>query len=143
MEKVELTMSALPKSSRPIIIPLQSDENGLLTPESLALAAIPDGVQFPPDTAVWIAVDQSKDGVDAVVGRIAIMPVLCIEGTNVNEDYRGTSLAVRLVKTAEQAMKDTLHTHAVAFSASAEVEDYLKRFGYVEMPIKLFSKELK
>lgn len=137
-------MSAQPKPKYKIeIMPLASDDNGLLTPESQRIAAAPDGAQFPIDAAVWIAVDHSRDGVDKIVGRIAAFPVMHLESTFVAEDLKGTSLAVRLVKTAEAALRDAHYSHAFAYSPNDEVSDYLKRFGYVEVPVRVFSKELK
>lgn len=108
-----------------------------------ARAADPDGIQWPNPVMSAPIVVFAYEG-DRVVGRSAILPVDCIEGTMVAEDKKGTSLAFRLLRRIEELYRANGRTHAIAFAHDdqPEVAEYLERVGYVKSPLTVYSKQL-
>ena len=111
-----------------------------LTPEEIVAAREIDGVEFPAEALMLGAVD--ADG--KVVGRIVLMSLLHIEGTWVDEAHRGGSLAVRLVRKAENMLADNGFTSAIAYTSEEqpEIGEYLQRFGYSRLPLTIWQKLL-
>lgn len=111
----------------------------LLQPDEVALAEAVDGITLPPGTLVIGALNDGK-----LVGRITLMSLIHLEGTWVDEAYRGGSTAARLVKRAEEVLAGGGVTSAWAYTPDAqpEVGDYLKRFGYSRMPLTIYQKFL-
>lgn len=111
-----------------------------LTPNEIIAARDIDGVEFPPESVMLGAVD--ADG--KIVGRIVLMSLLHIEGTWVDEAHRSGSLAVRLVRKAENLLADNGFTSAIAYTADVqpEIGEYLERFGYSRLPIAIWQKAI-
>jgi ribosomal protein S18 acetylase RimI-like enzyme len=111
-----------------------------LTPDEIIAAREIDGVEFPVESVILGAVDDNGK----IVGRIALMSLLHIEGTWVDEAHRGGSLAVRLVKKAENLLAANGFTSAIAYVAETqpEIGDYLQRFGYSRLPLAVWQKPL-
>lgn len=113
----------------------------LLLTEHHWLASVPDGVRFLESAAVFAAFLPTGK----LVGRTAIVPLYFIEGTYVDPEYRGTSLAVRLIKAVENHMRELGNESVLAMSRDADpqVGDYLSRFGYEQLPVSVWIKNLK
>jgi len=108
-----------------------------------AREADPDGIKWPDPVVSAPIVVFAYEG-DRVVGRSAILPVDCVEGTMIVEDKRGTSLAFRLLRRIEELYRANGRTHAIAFAHDdqPEVAEYLERVGYRKSPLTVYSKQL-
>ncbi len=111
----------------------------LLKPDEIALAEVVDGVTFPEGTLIIGALSDGR-----LVGRIALMRLWHLEGTWVDEAYRGGTLAARLVTQAERALVMMGCTAANAYTPDdhPEVGNYLSRFGYARLPVTPWTKLL-
>lgn len=102
----------------------------------------PEGSAWPWDTFVLFA----RDGTGKIVGRITTMNLPVVEGTWTAEEYRGSTLAYRLLKQMEETMSkppiSKPSSLAMAADATPEIADYLRRVGYEQVPVKLFVKGL-
>lgn len=102
----------------------------------------PEGLTWPWDTFVLFA----KDEAGTIVGRITTMNLPVVEGTWTAEEYRGGTLAYRLLKQMEETMAkppiSKLSSLAMVADATPEIADYLRRVGYEQVPVKLFVKKL-
>ncbi len=98
----------------------------------------PFGVEWPAHSIVVFAHEGDK-----VVARSAIVPVPHIEGTWVDESKRGSTVAPRLIKVVEEALRSQGATCAFAFTPDdqPEIGDYMERFGYKEQPMRIWLKE--
>ena len=114
----------------------------LLEGEERAQALSVDGftIPVPPETLVLGAVEDGR-----VVGRIMLLQMLHLEGTWVAEDKRGSTLAPRLVKAAEELLVRCGSTHAIAYTpeSNPQIGQYLERFGYSRFPVTTWQKSLK
>lgn len=108
-----------------------------------ARAVDPEGIKWPDPVVSAPVVIFAYEG-DRIVGRSAILPVDCIEGTMVVDDKRGTSLAFRLLRRIEELYRAHGRTHAIAFAHDdqPEVAGYLERIGYEKSPLTVYSKQL-
>lgn len=99
----------------------------------------PQNVQWPDGSDVLYAVEQN-----AIVGRIGRIYLPIIEGAWVAEEKRGSSLAVRLMRSMEDLIKTsgTSHSFAHTYDGQPEIENLLARYGYKQMPLKIWYKEL-
>lgn len=98
-----------------------------------------DTILWPPDARVVYALDDQ-----GVAGRTAWIELGHIEGTEVREDKRGSSLAARLVAKIEQTVRDHGKSHIFAFieDDKPEVAGYMERFGYTKFPVTVWAKKL-
>lgn len=110
---------------------LRSDEFG-------RLKSIHDG--FCPDFRSSIAIVAREQG--EIVGRIFVLAPLHVEGPWIREDKRGSGLAARLIKRAEEEAQASGVVKVFAYAVSDEISDYLQRLGYSKEPWTVWSKEL-
>lgn len=105
-----------------------------------ALASAVDGVPLPPEFVVIGAFDEGGE----LVGRTCLIPIPHLEGTWVREDKRGTSLAIRLVRSAEATVAVNGRTFLWAFTEEGrdDLAGYMKRLGYVRMPLTAWARDL-
>lgn len=98
-----------------------------------------DEIQWPPDAVVIYAIDDQ-----GIAGRTAWIELGHIEGTEVREDKRGSSLAARLVAMLEQKLREHGRSHIFAFieDDKPEVASYMERFGYTKFPVTVWAKKL-
>lgn len=104
-----------------------------------ARALDPDGLAWPIAARVLFVYDEGR-----LIGRSSVFPLMLIEGTWLHPDYRNGTTAARIVKEVERQYLEEGHEAAMAFvpNDKPEIADYMKRFGYVEQPIRLFIKPL-
>lgn len=95
---------------------------------------------FCPDSKTSIAVVAERDG--EPVGRVFLLAPAHIEGPWVREDLRGSILGARLMKRAEEEALGIGITKLFAYSISDQLSDYLKRLGYKDERMTVWSKEL-
>lgn len=95
---------------------------------------------WPPISHILYAIDEDKN----IVGRIGILQLPHIEGTWVREDYRKGFVAVRMLSKIEEFIADNDRKAAFAFvkSDDIDIQNYMQRFGYVELPLKVYIKSL-
>ena len=99
----------------------------------------PDCIKWPDDTIGVFA----REGAD-IVGRSTIVQLPHIEGTWVRNDFRGSTLAFRLVEKIESILKKANKSSAFAFiyDEQPEIASYMERRGYKKMPLAVYQKEL-
>lgn len=99
----------------------------------------PQGVPWPSDTFGIIATEDGQ-----IIGRSAILNLPVIEGTMVVPDKQGGTLAFRLIQRIEELYRALGKTHAIAmvYDEQPEIGEYLKRIGFEQMPVTLFTKDL-
>jgi hypothetical protein len=95
---------------------------------------------FCPDsrTSIAIVAEDSSE----LVGRIFLMSPAHLEGPWVREDLRGSMLLKRLVDRAEEEALEAGVTNLFAYSNSEQLADYLKRLGYEDTGMTVWSKNL-
>jgi N-acetylglutamate synthase-like GNAT family acetyltransferase len=103
------------------------------------LKKIGDG--FTPDPKRSVAIVARNDVV-GIIGRIFLVSPAHVEGVFVDKPWRNTTVLNMLVKRAElEAFKEGL-TQLLVFAKDAQMADYIKRLGYKELPLTVWSKEL-
>lgn len=98
---------------------------------------------WPPNSHILYAIDENKD----IVARMALIQLPHIEGTWIREDYRNGLIATRMIAKVENFLIEHQRTAAFAFIKNENTEDiqvqnYMQRLGYIELPIKVYVKAL-
>jgi len=112
----------------------------VLTADEATKAQAMDGISMPESTLFIGAINDEGE----IVGRTTLVSLLHIEGTRVEEHYRGTTLAARLVRAAEAKLKELGATYAIAYTPDYDpkIGEYLERFGYTRLPVTPWQKSL-
>ena len=95
---------------------------------------------WPENSHILYAIDEDKN----IIGRMGLLQLPHIEGTWVDEKYRSGLIGARMLVKMENLLIEYERTAAFAFvkSDDIKVQEYMKRFGYVELPIKVYIKAL-
>lgn len=102
------------------------------------LARIDEPAADPAKTITIIAEDERGH----IVGRIMLVGVIHVEGIWIEPKWRGSTIMARLVKEAEREAKELGLTQVLVFGASPEMEGYISRLGYTQMPFTIWEKKL-
>lgn len=103
------------------------------------LAYIADG--FVPCAKQGVAL-VSRDGNGEIDGRIFLLFPAHLEGPWIKPERRNTLLCSQLVEAAEETAKNAGLTRLFAYAISPEIEGYLKRLGYEQMPMTVWMKDI-
>jgi hypothetical protein len=97
-------------------------------------------VAWPPDSVVLYALDDKNE----IVARMGVVEPPHIEGTWIREDNRNAFMAKRMISQMEKFLLSNEKQGAFAFveNSNTEVQDYMKRLGYSELPLKVYFKFL-
>src|SRR5512146_2164797 len=87
----------------------------------------PEKIPWPDNSTVQYAFDGDK-----IVARSAVVFLPHIEGTMVEESYRGGTIAPRLIRNIESALKASGASKVFSFilNSQPEVAGYMERVGY-------------
>lgn len=104
-----------------------------------AQAVDPHSVKWPASSLVTYAYRG-----DQIVGRCALIEVPHIEGTWVAPAEQKSTVAFRMVDSAEKTLKHVGKTHVIVFveSDNAAVQQYAARMGYKLQPLQVWVKEI-
>jgi len=97
---------------------------------------------WPNDATVIYAIDTNSN---EIIGRLALMNVLHIEGAWIKEDRRNSIVLPRLFEEIESILKQDERTSALSFVNENDkklIEQMPKR-NYVKLPYNVFLKNLK
>ena len=97
-----------------------------------------DGFRPDPDRSVVI-VARNEAG---IIGRSCIIAPAHIEGTHIEERYRGGTLLKQLIQCVEVEAKAEGISQLLAYSDNCQVDDYLERLGYKQMRLTVWEKRL-
>ena len=99
----------------------------------------PQEIPWPADSVVAYAIEDNE-----IIGRVGLLQFPHIEGTWIRDDKRNGFILMRLMNKVEEVLENENRASVFSFAESnnTEVQDYLKRLGYVEMPLKIFAKKL-
>ena len=99
----------------------------------------PDGVQWPDDSLFVCAFEGEK-----LVGRMGLIAIPHIEGTWVDGEHRGSTLAFRLLEEMEKQVAELGRSYVFAFinEKAHDLEEYMVRCGYSRLPFVVYGKEL-
>jgi|SRR6185295_145143 len=97
-------------------------------------------VPWPPTSHILYAINENKD----IIGRMGLLQLPHIEGTWIREDYRNGTIAVRMISKVENLLVENDRTAAFAFiqTKDEDIQNYMERLGYIELPLKVYVKAL-
>lgn len=104
----------------------------------LELDEWPEDAALRSDQAICIAAIKGEK----IVGRIFLTSIIHMEGIEIDEAERNSTLMGRLVEEAEKEAKTLGISTLLAFSANPLMEDYIYRLGYNRMPWSVWSRSL-
>lgn len=98
---------------------------------------------WPENSHILYAIDEDKN----IVGRMGLLQLPHIEGTWIDEKSRSGLIGARMLAKMENLLIEHNRTAAFAFVKDENAEDikiqeYMERFGYIELPIKVYIKAL-
>ena|ERR1044071_5470184 len=99
----------------------------------------PEKLPFPSDARVLYIFEDNQ-----IIGRLALLNVLHIEGAWIREDKRNGLILSKLFDHIEVELKNEERTSALSFAREndEDVINYMKRIGYEQLPFKVFLKPL-
>jgi N-acetylglutamate synthase-like GNAT family acetyltransferase len=106
--------------------------------EYAALGGIADGFQPPPGSSIVVVARRDQ----RIIGRAFLLAPVHLEGPWVDEDYRGTTLAHRLVMRAEAEAKKEGVSNLFAYASNHVLAGYLSRIGYQKSELTVWTKEI-
>ncbi len=102
------------------------------------LKQVGDGFCPDPEHSVALV---ARNG-EKIVGRIFLLPLSHIEGTFIEEAWRGGVMLRRLFNAIEIEARSEGLTKTFAYIATPQNESYIARLGYKKVPITVWEKDL-
>lgn len=96
---------------------------------------------WPDDAKVIYAFDEN----DQIIGRIALMNVLHVEGAWIKNDRRNGIVLGRLFEKVEELLKEDNRTSALSFikEDAKEIIAQMPKANYIQLPYKVFLKPIE
>lgn len=98
------------------------------------------GEGFVPDPEHSIAVVARNNS--QIVGRAFLVPLVHLEGTHIESNWRNGSVLAQLMDAVEVEARAEGLKKLFAYSRTNLVDSYLERLKYKHEPMKLYAKEL-